>query len=64
MSENQTTQVKVELYYLNLCCLSSALEVAAFVISAVTLAGVSGRNGVVMLMGFFIYFILMVWNSE
>lgn len=44
MSENKTTQVKVELYYLNLCCLSSALEVAAFVISAVTLAGVSGWN--------------------
>lgn len=44
MSENKTVQVKVELCYLNLCCLSLALEVAACVISAVVLAGVSGWN--------------------
>lgn len=48
-------QVEVELCYLNLCCLSSAIEVAAFLIPAVILAVL-----VVMLKGIFIYFILMV----
>lgn len=53
-------QVRVELCYLNLCCLSSVLEVAAFLIFAVILAVLVVGMSVVMLKGFFIYFILVV----
>lgn len=59
MSENKTAQVEVELCYLNLCYLSSALEVVTFLILAVILAVLIAGISVVMLKGFFIYFILM-----
>lgn len=61
MSEkSKTLQAGVELCYLNLSCLNSALEVAAFLISAVILAVLVVGMSVVMLKGFFIYFIIMV----